>query len=163
MLKSRFITCCRRVVDHEKEGCTELYGTLHVLQMIRDIRKRFQKGTDAEFQARTRNAYIGVYCYLMCFTLLCIIMTIPALVDLFIWSWQTPIAFRMPMGLGSFLDKDQVRDLKYFAVTVQAIWWTFCASHTHVGIDAFLFITCYSYSSLVQTFCHSLNLDPKLK
>nr|APZ81485.1 olfactory receptor 63 [Adelphocoris lineolatus] len=150
--------------------CVHFYlrreDTESTIELFQEIREKFQKGSEEEFKNNTRGIWMVVKVYGFLLVGTCMAMSLPFCTDLVIWAiWKTPKAFRIPMGMDSFLDKEPIRDAKYFFVMFAAGSWTIIGSIAQLGADAFLFVACFSYSSMVMTFCKSLtihsNLTPK--
>nr|AQM56053.1 olfactory receptor [Apolygus lucorum] len=132
-----------------------------IIATFQEIRNTYQKGTDIEFKNYTRFMWKVVKVYIVMIVGICSAMSLPFFADLVVWFvWETPTAFRIPIGMDSMVDKEPVRDATYFAVVLFSNCWTILGGVTQMGVDTFLFVSCYSLSSMVKTFCKQLKVPP---
>nr|APZ81452.1 olfactory receptor 30 [Adelphocoris lineolatus] len=154
-----FLTAMQHVYafNHRKD-------TEDIIQAILRVRRKYQKGSDAEFKQDTRMIWKVVYIYFSAMTALMVFyITLPKILDVIYGIiWDDPIALRLPQSMDAFLEEHQHRNLKYVIVSLISSVWSIVSTYSHFGLDTFLCLIGFYYSSLVKTFCNSLKLDTSL-
>nr|AQM56076.1 olfactory receptor [Apolygus lucorum] len=154
-----FLTAMQHVYAYRHRKTTE-----DIIRSILEIRRKYQQGSDIEFQQNTRAIWKVVYIYFSAMTsLLVFYITIPKFVDiLYGILWDDPVALRLPQSMDAYLDEHQHRNLKYATVALVSSSWSFVSTYSHFGLDTLLSLVGFYYSSLVKTFCNRLKLNTHL-